>query len=125
VDEARDKPLKQLPLTEDDHGLVLDPLRNVAEAIDRLAEPDEVDEQLCPPCEQRAADGEERGERDSAERDVYGSALPRSAARTAPRRSAAMIALRRAAAMIALRRAAAMIALRRSAITIAPSSAPP
>jgi hypothetical protein len=64
---------RQLPLAEHDHRLVLDPLRHVVEAIDRLAEPDEIDEQLCPSRKQRAADGEERGERDSAERDVYGT----------------------------------------------------
>jgi hypothetical protein len=85
VDEAGDEPLEQLPLAQHDHGLVLDPLRDVAEAVDRLAEPDEVDEQLRPPPEQRPADREQRGERDSAERDVYGSrAFPRTALTIAP-----------------------------------------
>jgi len=81
VDQAGDEPLEQLPLAEHDHGLVLDPLRQVAETVHRRAEPDEVDEQLCAPRKQRAARGEERGERDSAERDVYGSrAFPSAAA---------------------------------------------
>ncbi|HEX6654331.1 MAG TPA: hypothetical protein VF072_16410 [Thermoleophilaceae bacterium] len=89
MDQAGHEALKELPLPEHDHRLVLDPLRHVAEAVDRLAEPDEIDEQLCARRKQRAADGEERGEGDSAERDVYGSrAFPRSAARTALRRSA-------------------------------------
>jgi hypothetical protein len=73
VDQARHEPLEQLPLAEHDHGLVLDALGGVAEAVDRLAEPDQVDEQLGAAGEQEAADGEQRGERDSAERDVYGS----------------------------------------------------
>jgi hypothetical protein len=76
VDEAGHEPLKQLLLPEHDHGLVLDPLRHVAEAIDGLAELDEIDEQLCPSREQRAGDGEERRQRERSERDVYGSALP-------------------------------------------------
>jgi hypothetical protein len=71
VDEAGHEPLKQLPLAQHDHGLVLDALGNVAEAVDRLAEPDEVDEELGAPGEQRAADGEQRGEGDSAGGDVY------------------------------------------------------
>ena len=67
VDQAGHEPLEQLPLAEHDHGLVLDALGHVAEAVDRLAEPDEVDEQLRPPREQRAADGEQRGERERSE----------------------------------------------------------
>ena len=46
MDQARHEPLEQLPLPEHDHGLVLDALRHVVEALDRLAEPHEVDEQL-------------------------------------------------------------------------------
>jgi hypothetical protein len=85
VNQPGHEPLEQLPLSEHDDRLVLDPLRHVAEAIDRLAEPDEIDEQLRPRRKERAADGEERGERDSAERDVYGSrAFPRAAVTTAP-----------------------------------------
>jgi hypothetical protein len=71
VDQARYEPLEQLPLAEHDHGLVLDALGHVAEAVHRLAEPHQIDEQLGPPREQRAADGEQRGERDSADGDVY------------------------------------------------------
>jgi hypothetical protein len=71
VDEAGHEPLEQLSLPEHDHGLVPDALGRVAGAVDRLAQPDQVDEQLGPPGEQRAADGEQRGERDSAGGDVY------------------------------------------------------
>jgi hypothetical protein len=84
VDQPGHESLEQLPLAEHDHGLVLDSLRNVAEAIDRLAEPDEIDEQLGPAVEERAGDGERRGQRERSERDVYGSALASSAITTAP-----------------------------------------
>jgi hypothetical protein len=85
VDQPGHEPLEQLPLPEHDHGLVLHPLRRVAGAVDRLAEPNEVDEQLGPAREDEAAGGEERGERAGAERDVYGSrAFPRTAITTAP-----------------------------------------
>jgi hypothetical protein len=60
VDEARDEALEELLLAEDDDRLVLDPFGRIAEAVDRLAEPDEVDEQLGPPREQEAADAEQR-----------------------------------------------------------------
>ncbi len=46
VDQAGHEPLEQLPLAEHDHGLVLDALRHVVEALDRLAEPHEIHEQL-------------------------------------------------------------------------------
>jgi hypothetical protein len=84
VDEAGHEPLEQLPLAEHDHGLVLDPLGHVVEAVDRLAELDQVDEQLRAPDEQRAGDGERRGQRERSKRDVYESALPRGAITTAP-----------------------------------------
>jgi hypothetical protein len=85
VDQAWNEALEQLPLAEDDGRLVLDPLRHVVEPLDRPAEPDEVDEQLGSPAEQRAAHRKQRGERESAERDVYGSrAFPRTAIMTAP-----------------------------------------
>jgi hypothetical protein len=71
VDEPRHEPLEQLALPEHDHGLVSDALRHVVEALDRLAKADERDEQLGAAGEEDAADGEQRGERDSAERDVY------------------------------------------------------
>jgi hypothetical protein len=71
VDHARDEPLEQLPLAEDDHGLVLHALRHVVEALGGLAEPDQVDEQLGAAGEQRAADGERSGDRERSSRDVY------------------------------------------------------
>ena len=71
MDEPRNDALKQLPLAEDDDGLVPDPLRRVAEAVDRLAKPNQVDEQPRPPAEERAADREKRGERKRSGRDVY------------------------------------------------------
>jgi hypothetical protein len=71
VDEARDEPLEELLLAEDDHGLVPHALGCVAEAVGRPAEPDDVDEQLGAAGEQEAADGEQRGERERSGRDVY------------------------------------------------------
>ena len=71
VDQARHEALEQLLLAEHDHGLVLDPLRHVVEALDRLAEPHEVHEQLRAAAEQRARHREHRGERERSERDVY------------------------------------------------------
>jgi hypothetical protein len=85
VDRARDDPLKQLLLTEHDDGLVLDALRGIAEAVDGLAEPDEVNQELGSAGEQEAADGERSGEGKRSRGDVYGSrAFPRSAIRTVP-----------------------------------------
>ena len=81
MDGAGNDALKQLPLAEHDDCLVPDPLRRVAEAIDRLTEPNQVDEQLRPAAEEEAADGKERGKRKRSSRDVYETrALPRSAA---------------------------------------------
>ena len=65
------EPLEQLLLPEHDHGLVPDALRHVVEALDRLAEPDEVHEQLRAAREQHAGDRERRGERERSERYVY------------------------------------------------------
>jgi hypothetical protein len=109
VDEAGDEPLKELPLPQDDHGLVLDALGDLPEAIDRLAELDEVDQQPRAPGEERAADGEQRGERESSSRDVYED-------RALPRR---VIADR-----VFARAASADRVLSRPAIRIAPSGAP-
>jgi hypothetical protein len=71
VDQARDQPLEQLPLAEHDHGLVLDALWHVVEALDRLAEPDQPYQQPGAAGEERAADGERSGERERSGRDVY------------------------------------------------------
>jgi hypothetical protein len=89
VDEARDDPLKQLPLPEHDYRLVANTLRNVLEAVDRLPEPDQLDKELGAPVEQESADRERSGEGERSRGDVYGScAFPRSAmvaARSGPR----------------------------------------
>jgi hypothetical protein len=80
VDQPRDESLEQLALAEHDHRLVLDAPGHVIEALDRLAEPDERDEQARPAGEQGAADGEQRGERERSGRDVYDArAFPRPA----------------------------------------------
>jgi hypothetical protein len=71
VDQARHETLEQLLLAEHDQGLVLDALRNIVEALDRLAQPHQVHEQLRAAAEQRAADREHRGERERSEHDVY------------------------------------------------------
>jgi hypothetical protein len=73
VDQAGDEPLEELPLAEDDHRLVLHALGGVAEAVGRLAELYEVDEQLGAAGKKEAADGEQRGERERSSRDVYES----------------------------------------------------
>ncbi len=64
VDEARHEALEELPLAEHDLGLVLHALRHLAAALDRLAEPYEVGEQLGAAPEEIAADGQRRGERE-------------------------------------------------------------
>ncbi len=71
VDKPRHEPLEQLLLAEHDHGLVLHPLRDVVEALDRLAQLDQVHEQLRAAAEQRAAYRQQRGERERSERYVY------------------------------------------------------
>jgi hypothetical protein len=71
VDQPGDEPLEQLALAQHNHCLVLDALGHVIEAVDRLAEPDQGDEQAGPTGEERAADRQEDGERDRSERDVY------------------------------------------------------
>jgi hypothetical protein len=71
MDDAGDEALEQLPLAEHDDRLIPDPLARVAEAIDRLAEPDQIDEQLGAPGEEEAADREESGERQRSGGDVY------------------------------------------------------
>ena len=56
---------------EHDLGLVAHALGHVVEALGRLAEPDEVDEQLRAAGEQGAADGERRGKRQRSGQDLY------------------------------------------------------
>jgi hypothetical protein len=71
VHQAGAEPLQQLALAEHDLGLVAHTLRDVVEALDRLAEPDEVDEQLRAAGEQEPAYRKRRGERQRSQRDVY------------------------------------------------------
>ena len=80
VHQARAEPLEQLALAEHDLGLVADAPRQVVEAVDRLAEPDEVDEQLRAAREEEAADGERRRERErSGQRRLWRARLLSSA----------------------------------------------
>jgi hypothetical protein len=72
VHQPRPEPLQQLALAEDDLGLVADAPREVVEALGGPAELEEVEEQLGPAREQRAADRESGGERERSDRDVYG-----------------------------------------------------
>src|SRR5215216_6597987 len=71
VHQPRAEPLEQLALPEHDLRLVAHALRDVVEALDRLAEPDQVDEQLRAAGEQVAADRKRRRERERSEQDVY------------------------------------------------------
>jgi hypothetical protein len=88
VHQPRPEPLQELPLGEHDLGLVAEAPRQVVEALCGLAEPDEIDQQLGPAREQRAADRESGGERERSGRDPYGErAFPSStvmAARITP-----------------------------------------
>ena len=65
------EPLEQLALAQHDLGLVAHAARHVARAVDRLAEPHQVDEQLRPAREQPAGDGECDRERDRSGGDGY------------------------------------------------------
>ena len=69
--QPRAEALEQLALPQHDLGLVAHAPRHVVEAVDRLAEPDEVDQQLRAPREQGAADGERDRERDRSGGDGY------------------------------------------------------
>jgi hypothetical protein len=71
VHQARHEPLEQLALPQHDLGLVADTPGRVPRAIHRLAEPDEVDEQLGAAREQPAADGEGGRQRDRSGEHVY------------------------------------------------------
>jgi hypothetical protein len=65
------EPLEQLALPEHDLGLVAHAPRHVVRALGRLAELQQVDEQLRAAGEEGAADGERRRERKRSERDGY------------------------------------------------------
>jgi hypothetical protein len=80
VHQAGAEPLEQLALPEHDLGLVAGAARQVAGAVDRLAEPDEVDEQLRAAREDAAADGERRREPQRSRQDVYGARVLLSSA---------------------------------------------
>jgi hypothetical protein len=64
VHEPGTEPLQELPLAEDDRGLVADAGRKVGSAADRLARPDQPREKESAPCEQGAGDRDRNGERD-------------------------------------------------------------
>jgi hypothetical protein len=71
VDEARDKTLEELALSEDDHGLVAGAGGDVAAALDGAAGADEVDEELRTTGKEEAARREGGGEDDRSGGDVY------------------------------------------------------
>ncbi len=71
MDEAGHQPLEQLPLAEHDHGLVAHARGDVVEALHRLAEPDERDQQPGAAGEESAGHGERSGEAERSQRDVY------------------------------------------------------
>jgi hypothetical protein len=71
VHQAGTEALKQLALSEHDLGLVAHAARHVAGALDRLAELEQIDEQLRAPGEQGGADGDRRRERNGSDRDAY------------------------------------------------------
>jgi hypothetical protein len=79
VHQPRPEPLQQLALAEDDLGLVAHPPRDVVGPLGRLAQLDEVDEELRATTEQEPAHGERRGERQRSDDDVYDRALLSSA----------------------------------------------
>jgi hypothetical protein len=80
VHQARAEPLEQLALPEHDLGLVARPARQVAGAVDRLAETDQSDEQLRAAGEEPPADGERRCQRQRSGDDVYGARVLLSSA---------------------------------------------
>jgi hypothetical protein len=80
VDQAGHEALEQLALTEDDHGLVAGACLQVVVALGRLAQPDQVEEQLGTAGKEEAGGRERRSERDRSDRDVYGERTLRSSA---------------------------------------------
>ena len=77
------EPLQQLALAEHEHGLVADARGDVVGALDRLAHPDQPDEQERAAREQAARDREGGGERDRAGGDRYWALAFRSSAEIA------------------------------------------
>ena len=69
VQRAGDEALEQLPLAEHDLRLCAQALRQVVEALDRLAAADEPPEQPGTPREERARDGEQRRQRERGRED--------------------------------------------------------
>jgi hypothetical protein len=91
VHQSRTEPLQELALAEHDLGLVASAPRHVVEAIGRLAELEQVEQQLRAAGEQKAADGEGSRQRERSGDDVYGErAFPSSALVTAKIRSRLM-----------------------------------
>ena len=75
VHDPRHEPLQELALAEDDDGFVLDPLRQLVEALERRAHADEAPEEERAPCEDRQRDGRDRRE---GERGQGGGYWPRT-----------------------------------------------
>ncbi len=74
------EPLEQLALAEHDLGLVARAARHVAGAVDRLAEPDQADQEQRAAGEEAAADDERRRERQRSGHDIYGARVLLSSA---------------------------------------------
>jgi hypothetical protein len=72
VHQAGAEALEELALPQHDRRLVADALRYVVEALARLAEPDQVDQELRAAPEEEAADGQRQRKRDRSDQDVYG-----------------------------------------------------
>ena len=81
--QPRHELLQQLALAEDEHGLLADARADVVEALDRLAHPNQPDEQQRTAREQPARDREGGGERDRAGGDRYWALAFRSSAEIA------------------------------------------
>jgi hypothetical protein len=80
VHQPRAEPLEQLALAQHDLGLVARAAREVAGAVDRLAEADEADQQRRAAREEDPADGQRRRERQRSGDDVYGERVLLSSA---------------------------------------------
>src|ERR671914_233924 len=83
VHQAGTEALEELALAQHDRRLVADAPGQVVEALARLAEPYQVDQELGPAREQKAAHGDGQREGDRSEKNVYGPRAFLSSAVTA------------------------------------------